>query len=137
MADTHETDLKIKSDVESAKKDVQSLISLYTQLDSLIDKVQRKAQRNNNHVSTKDTTNIRNMQQEVSERASNLNTQGQRIANNSRDSNVDTRKMANDFAKALKDTLGSIGFNPQTNGVGTSQKYQDLMHPHEIGRAHV
>lgn len=133
MADTHETDLKIKSDVEQAKKDVQSLISLYTQLDSLIDKVQRKAQRNNNHVSTKDTTNIRNMQQEVSERASNLNTQGQRIANNSRDSNVDTRKMANDFAKALKDTLGSIGFNPQTNGVGTSQKYQDLMHPHGAG----
>ena len=119
--------------MESAKKDVQSLISLYTQLDSLIDKVQRKAQRNNNHVSTKDTTNIRNMQQEVSERASNLNTQGQRIANNSRDSNVDTRKMANDFAKALKDTLGSIGFNPQTNGVGTSQKYQDLMHPRGAG----
>lgn len=132
LADQHEVDLNVKANIKDAQKNVQELISLVQTLEHEIDKVQRKANRNNQHVSVKDTSNIRGMQQQISSQAANLYGQSQQISHSANSAESGSLKvLAKEFAESLKKELtsDSIGYNPQTGGVPATKSYQDLMRP--------
>ena len=129
MADKHEIDVKVNAEMQQTKQQFQQLIDLQKQLQREIQKTQELADKNNQHVSSKRTTNIRNMQNDISQQASNIYNKTQNVSDASAGSSQTMQKLAQDFARTVKSQLRDMGYNSKTGGVRASQEYNDLMRP--------
>lgn len=115
--------------MQQTKQQFQQLIDLQKQLQREIQKTQELADKNNQHVSSKRTTNIRNMQNDISQQASNIYNKTQNVSDASAGSSQTMQKLAQDFARTVKSQLRDMGYNSKTGGVRASQEYNDLMRP--------
>lgn len=129
LADTHTTDLKIKADISDVQNKIKIVNQLVDNLQKNLDKVSAKSANNNQTVSGKDTTNLANQTSQIQALSASINQLNQKISGSYGESSggKEITKAITDLSKQVNATFKKSGFNANTNGINTSDKYKQVM----------